>query len=91
MDCVCVLARFGRVGWDGFEKPPPTADDVYAAIEKMDPSHKEVIEVSFFPISLSLIYFNKKHGIRKNIPFLKNQELHCLGSQGERKNFTRPS
>ena len=59
MDCVCVLARFGRVGWDGFEKALPTADDVHAAIEKMDPSHKQVIEVSFFPTPPSLIYFNK--------------------------------
>ena len=88
--CMCTSKVWkGRMGW--IWKTTPTADDVYAAIEKMDPSHKEVIEVSFFPTPLSLIYFNKKHGIQKNIWFSKNQELHCLGSQGERKNLTRPS
>ena len=48
MDQVCVLSQFGTVGWEGFNQPPPNVQDVYDAIEAMDPSFKAEIEVSFY-------------------------------------------
>ena len=47
MHQVCALARFARVGWEGFEHPPPSRDDVLNEIEKLDPNLKAVIEVCF--------------------------------------------
>ena len=47
LDQVAVLAQFATVGWEGFNRPPPTAQDVYNAIEGMDPSYKTQLLVSF--------------------------------------------
>ena len=52
MNQVCALAKNARVGWDGFENPPPTKDDVLKEIEKLDPNLKTVIQVCFPGIAL---------------------------------------
>ena len=44
---MAVLAQFATVGWEGFNRPPPTAQDVYTAIEAMDASYKTELVVSF--------------------------------------------
>ena len=54
MDQVCVLSQFSRVGWEGFNNPPPTIEDVYAAMDQMDPSYKETLKVSILKILSSL-------------------------------------
>ena len=52
MNQVCALARYARVGWDGFESPPPTKDDVLTEIEKLDPNLRTVIQVCLSGIAL---------------------------------------
>lgn len=48
MNQVCVMAKLARVGWDGFNNPPPSEDDVLKAIESMEPSYKQILGVLFF-------------------------------------------
>ena len=40
MNQVCVLAKLARVGWGGFEAPPPTREQCIKAIEALHPSHR---------------------------------------------------
>ena len=49
MNQVKALAKYGRVGWEGFEQPPPPSrEDVLKEIEALDPNLKAVIEGWFF-------------------------------------------
>ena len=52
MNQVCALAKNARMGWDGFENPPPTNDDVLKEIEKLDPNLETVIQVCLPGIAL---------------------------------------
>ena len=45
MNQVCCLSKLGRSGWGGFEKAPPTQEDVIRAIENLDPAYKGIREV----------------------------------------------
>ena len=64
MNQVCAISQLGRVGWDGFDKPPPTRDDCLRAIENLNPDWKGIKEVIFlwtnFFKKLYLIFFSQK-------------------------------
>ena len=64
MNQVCALARYARVGWDGFENPPPTKDDVLKEIEKLDPNLRTVIQVCLSGIALVSQYSKKMYDSR---------------------------
>ena len=48
MDQVCALVQFSRVGWLGFDREPPTTEQVLDAINMLDPGDTIDVEVSFF-------------------------------------------
>ena len=48
LDQVCALAQFSRVGWLGFDRDPPTIEQVLDAVNRLDPGDTIEVEVSFF-------------------------------------------
>ena len=64
MNQVCAISQLDRVGWDGFDKPPPTREDCLRAIENLNPDWKGMKEVIFlgtnFLFKLYLIFFSQK-------------------------------
>ena len=54
LDQVCALAQLSRVGWLGFDREPPTTEQVLDAINRLDPGDTIEVEVSFFLGGLSL-------------------------------------
>ena len=93
MNQVCTISQLGRVGWDGFDKPPPTREDCLRAIENLNPEWKGLKEViflgySFFKI-LSYIPFSENTYDSRNI--LQDPYIRKLASttqdQGEDYNI----